>query len=231
MGSMPLVSVIVATKNSARYVGEALESISAQTYGEYEAIVMDAASTDRTVEIAQVFLKTRVVQQRGQGFAGAWNEGIAAARGELIAFLDSDDRWAKEKLEKQVAVFVREPQMEMVIARMEYFLEREGFLPPGFKPELLARDHLAYFPGAMLVRRELFERIGTFGTEWKIASDVEWFKRVKDSGVKVGIVPEVLYYKRVHDANLSYYQARNFNHELIQLLKQSLERKRKGESL
>lgn len=225
----PRVSVIVAVKNGERYLAQALESILAQTYTDFEIIVVDGKSTDRSVEIAASYPKVRCIQQVGTGFSGAWNEGIAAASGEYIAILDSDDWWSEDKLAAQVAVLDQQPEIDFVLTHMKFVLEPGKPYPPGFKPEWLEKEQTGRFPSAMLARKSVFERAGEFNnTDWSITSDIEWFARAKDCGLQFTVVPKLMFFRRVHDANLSHFDAttRNFNRELVGILKQSIDRQR-----
>jgi len=224
----PFVSVIVPVKNGERFLAQALADVLAQTYPDREVIVVDGRSTDRSAEIARSFPEVRCITQRGDGFADAWNQGIEAARGDLLAFLDSDDRWMPEKLEKQVAALERDPGLDYAITRARFFLEDGATLPPGFRPSLLSGEHVANMPSALLARRRVFETVGHFPTHLTIANDVEWFARLKDSGLRGVAVQEALVRKRVHDANLSYFAAADFNHELLRLLRESVERQKTG---
>src|SRR5438132_1043304 len=99
------VSVIMPVKDGEPYLAEALESALAQTHEPHEIVVVDGGSTDRSREIACSYAGVDVVQQRGTGFAGAWNEGVAASSGDILAFIDSDDLWESTKLERQVECF------------------------------------------------------------------------------------------------------------------------------
>ena len=222
----PLVSVIVAVKNGERFLPEALDDVAAQTYDNHEIVVVDGRSTDRSAEIARSFPGARCLEQPGEGFADAWNIGIEAARGGLIAFLDSDDRWVPEKLEAQVGLLGRDPSLAYSITRVRFFLEPGQPPPPGFKPELLDGDHVGHMPSTLLARRALFDEIGMFSTDYRIASDIDWFARVKDSGIGGAVVPEVMAHKRVHDSNLAYFAPQNQNTELLRLLRHSVARQR-----
>jgi glycosyltransferase involved in cell wall biosynthesis len=224
----PLVSVVVPTRNAERFLDEALLSIRAQTYASWEVVLVDAGSTDRTLEVAQRHERVRCLRQSGTGLPDAWNCGLRAARGELVAFLDSDDRWAPTKLARQVQVLQADAGADCVITRMRFVLEPGCAPPPGFRPELLASDHIAQMPSALLARRSAFHRIGGFDTRWPIAADIDWFARAKDAGLRVEVVPEVLVEKRVHDANLSTLGGATLNRELVALLRESVGRKRDG---
>jgi|GraSoiStandDraft_5_1057265.scaffolds.fasta_scaffold166287_2 glycosyltransferase involved in cell wall biosynthesis len=220
----PLVSVIVPVKDGERFLAQALDDVCAQTYPSVELIVVDGHSSDRSADIARSFPGVRCITQERSGFADAWNEGIDAASGALIAFLDSDDRWRPQKLDKQVAALEGDPGADYAITRARFFLELGAALPPGFRPSLLEGDYVANMPSALLARRRAFETVGAFPTHLSIAGDVEWFARLKDSGLRGVVVEEALVEKRVHDANLSYFSASNFNSELLQLLRESIAR-------
>jgi glycosyltransferase involved in cell wall biosynthesis len=100
---LPLVSVIMPAYNTARYIREAIDSVLDQDYPSKELIVIDDGSTDGTLEVLRSYGdRITLIEQRNQGSAVARNAGLAAARGECIAFLDSDDIWLPGKLRLQV---------------------------------------------------------------------------------------------------------------------------------
>jgi glycosyltransferase involved in cell wall biosynthesis len=214
-----LVSVIIAVKNGERYLAEAIESIRAQTYKQREIVVIDGASTDRSFEIASSYDQVRCLRQRGDGLAGAWNEGIEASSGELIAFLDSDDRWLPAKLEAQVRLLAARPELAGAIGRVRFFLEPGMSRPSTFKRELLESDHVANMPGALLVRRSVFERIGHFCPANSITTDIDWFARLE-----LGLVDEVVIEKRVHDSHLYLCDEKGYQRGLLRALRDSVRR-------
>ena len=108
--SEPLISVVIPAHNAEKYLAEALESVRAQTFPDYEIIVIDDGSTDRTAELASSYSGVFLLQQSNRGEAGARNTGIRAARGKYVAFLDADDVWLPSKLEKQAAHLLRHPR-------------------------------------------------------------------------------------------------------------------------
>lgn len=226
MSGEPLVSVVVPTLNAARFLHQGLESVAAQTYGSWEAVLVDGGSIDDTLAIARRYPRVRVVHQRGTGLAGAWNEGIEAARGGLISFLDSDDVWEPEKLVLQVAALEADAGVDCVISLARFVLEPGFPVPPGFRPELLESAHPAQLPSALLARRSVFDRIGVFEPRLAIAADVDWFARLKDAGLRMEVVPELLVHKRVHDTNLSTLGGSTVNRELLEVLRASVHRQR-----
>ncbi len=225
----PLVSIIVPVKNSERFLRETLDTIRAQTYSHYEVIVVDGYSTDASVEIALGYATVRIIEQQSQGFAGAWNEGIAASQGEIVAFLDSDDLWAPRKLALHVDYMANHPEVQFTLALARFFLAEGAILPPEFdRPGLLETDHAGYFPGSLVARRALFAEVGNFDEQLQIASDVEWFARVKDRGIPMAILPEVLFFKRLHQDNLSHSALAKaaWPREVVAVMKASLDRQR-----
>ena len=152
MSSAPLVSVVMATRNAERFLSQALDSVAAQTYEPLELIVVDKSSADGSVEIAESY-GARCVQQRGSGYAGAWNEGIELAQGALISLLDSDDFWVPEKTAAQVRLLTERPELDYVIGRARFFIEPGYPPPPGVRPELLEGLHVAPMPGVLMARR------------------------------------------------------------------------------
>lgn len=100
---MPRVSVIIPAFNAEGFLARALRSVEAQTFGDYEVVLIDDGSTDGTAEIARSFECVRYFHQSNQHQAVARNRGLKEAEGELVAFLDADDEWLPEKLERQLA--------------------------------------------------------------------------------------------------------------------------------
>lgn len=226
----PRISTLMAVKNAARFLRTALDSVMAQTLAPAEIVLVDGGSTDDTTNIALGYPGVRLIQESGRGYASAWNDGILASTGRLIAFLDSDDRWAPDKLRLQVDALAADPEARCAIGHVSFFADPDRPLPPSFRPELLQQPHVAYMPGALLADRTLFDDVGLFDPTWTIANDIDWFAQLKDRGDRMAIVPEVLLHKRVHDQNVSYLTARSpiINAEMIRVLRQSIHRQRRA---
>ena len=112
----PTVSVVVPTYKSVRHVGRMIESVCAQTFADWELIIVDGASDDGTTEVVEAFrgrLRDRLVyiEQSNMGCCFARNTGIDAAKGQFIAFLDSDDEFVPNKLERQLELFKLRPDL------------------------------------------------------------------------------------------------------------------------
>jgi glycosyltransferase involved in cell wall biosynthesis len=119
---LPLVSCIVPVSNGERYLREALDSILAQTYRPTEIIVADDGSTDTTPAVATCYGdRIRYVKQDNAGAPTARNRGLRLARGEFVAFLDSDDLWHPEKLERQMRRFEARPELDHCVTHLQNF--------------------------------------------------------------------------------------------------------------
>lgn len=215
----------MAVKNGERFFAEAIESVLAQDYRPFEIIVVDGQSTDSTAAIAKSYPSIRYILQTGRGIADAYNMGVEAVKGEIIAFLSHDDIWSPHKLEIQVNYLLKYPEIQYVVAKIKLFLEPGHSIPPGFRPELLNGIHTGICMETLVVRRELFDIIGKFDVGFKTGEDTDWFARAIDSGIPMAIVPEVLLFKRVHDQNLSL-NVKDNNKLLLKAMRQSIRRKR-----
>lgn len=125
----PMVSVILPTYNRAQLVGRALRSVLDQTYRDFELIVVDDGSSDHTAEVVRSFADPRIrylCHDENRGAAAARNTGIGAARGEYVAFLDSDDEWLPEKLRRQIEVLQEAPPTVGVIYTDMWRISKEG---------------------------------------------------------------------------------------------------------
>jgi glycosyltransferase involved in cell wall biosynthesis len=223
----PLVSVIIPTKNAARYVAQALESVVTQGYGPLEILVVDGHSTDDTQAIVATFAAAIWIVQSGTGLSDAWNCGVAAARGELIAFLDSDDRYTPERLTAQVRVMVEQPQIDYSIVQTRH-VHAAGEPPAQFRRAGMDADVAALIPGAMLARRALFARVGLFDTTLQICGDIDWFFRVKDLGAVRQDLPLVGLIKQTRHDSLSLDPANGprYHRELLEVIRRSVARQR-----
>lgn len=219
------VSVVVAVKNGERFLAAALDSIAAQTVQPLEILVVDGDSVDQTKSIALSRSGVRVVPQTGAGIANAYNTGIRASAGELVAFLSHDDLWLPDKLKMQIECLRKNPQALLAVCQAEFFLDDPAFVPPGFRPELLTTTPVARIMETLLARRRAFDEIGFFDESLVIAEDVDWFARAADLGAVVETANQVLVRKRIHQTN-AHLQAAGNNRDLLRAVKNSIERKK-----
>lgn len=165
---MPTVSVIVPVYNVERYVADAIASVLAQTWTDFELLAIDDGSSDRSAEIIRGFSdpRIRLIAQSNRGLAGARNAGIRHARGRYLAFLDSDDLWHPEKLARHLEHLEARPEVGVSYCPSE-FIDDEGRRLGYFQSPKLrgieARDVLLRNPvgngSAPVIRRETFAAI------------------------------------------------------------------------
>ena len=208
----PVVSVIIPIYNCARYLPEAIDSVLAQTYRAFEIIVVDDGSTDNTQEVLAPYGdQIRVIRQANAGRGAARNAGILAARGDYIAFLDADDLWLPQKLEKQMALFGSRPEADWVYsdyrpfgqvsARVGSRLQMLESQPPpeGAILRRVLADWSITWTGTVLVRAECFGEIGLFDTSLPVAQDGDMWLRIA-SRFQAACANEVLALYRRHDS-------------------------------
>jgi glycosyltransferase involved in cell wall biosynthesis len=115
----PLVSIVIANYNYARYLGQALDSVLTQTYQNFEVCICDDGSADNSVEVLAAYQakdsRIRFVTQRNQGMAPSWNRAFSMAAGSIITFLDSDDVWLSGRIERVVGAFEKHPRAGIVL--------------------------------------------------------------------------------------------------------------------
>src|SRR3712207_1908731 len=165
----PLVSVVIPCYNQAHFLGEAIESVLAQSYPNVEIIVVDDGSTDATSEVARSYPKVRLVRQENQGLSGARNAGLARSEGEYVVFLDADDRLLPEALETGVEYLEARPECAFVSGPCNRITADGSPLPT--RPRLhVGGDHYLTLlqrcyimpPAAVVYRRAVFESVGCF---------------------------------------------------------------------
>jgi glycosyltransferase involved in cell wall biosynthesis len=221
------VTAVIAVLNGASLIRRALDSIMRQTRPVDDILVVDGHSTDTTVAVALFCPRVRVVQQPGTGIPDAYNAGIDEAHTDLLAFLSHDDEWTPEKIERQIACFEADDDLQVSTSRVRFVADDPADLPPGFRPELLRGDHPAHIMETLMARRQAFKSVGPFRGELPVAHDVDWFARARDMDVKWAFVDEVLLRKHVHDGNVSLH-SKEVNADLLAAVRASIARKRSG---
>lgn len=196
------VSVVIPVFEGERYLEEAIESVLSQTRRVSEVIVIDDGSTDGSARVAQSFgPPVQYYYQLHAGPAAARNRGIELARGAFLGFLDADDVWAKEKIEKQLGAMEEDPALEMVFGGVKEFYSRE--LDESIRNKLRANPSAlpGYHIGAMLVRRDSFWRVGLLDSRWQISEFIDWYARARDLHLRELMLPDLIMWRRLHETN------------------------------
>ena len=233
---MPKVSVIIPAYNAQAYLPETIDSVLAQTYSDYELIVVDDGSKDRTVSIVKQYQtmypeKIKLILKENGGPASARNLGVKAASGEYIAFNDADDLWLPSKLEKQINLFEKlAPHVGLVYNKSKKF-DNDGIwtLPEkfikipvkGWIYKDLLKDNM--IPNqSVIVRKKCFDEVGLFDESPKVVSseDYDMWLRIAMK-YEVSFIDEVLSLYREHPQGINKNYAKAISAEVKVLEKHS----------
>jgi glycosyltransferase involved in cell wall biosynthesis len=203
----PTVSVIIPTYNRAHLVDRAIQSVLNQTYHDFELIVVDDGSTDSTEEVVRSIKDPRIRYTRhnqNRGGSAARNSGIKMARGEYIAFQDSDDEWLPEKLDKQMRVFENAPAEVGVVYTDMWRIrgeEKKYWHSPIIRPEdgIVYKQALDRVMGigiaTAIIKRECFNVVGMFDESFPRFIDLELFIRLSKN----------YYFYHINEPLVNYY--------------------------
>ena len=219
------VSVIIPVYNGERYLLEAIQSVIGQTQPASEIIIVDDGSSDGSRAIAYSFSEVTYLSQDNRGTASARNLGIANAKGQFVALLDQDDTWAPNKLELQLAAFDDHPDCSVVFTGVQQFLSPDLAATHSDRFEIPDRPQEGFSPSSMLVRRDVFDRVGGFDETLDQAEWIDWLLRLNESEVKSIVMEDVLCFRRIHAGNKGVV-SRHLRGEYLRALKRSVDRRR-----
>ncbi len=221
------VSVVIPAYNAARFLPEAIESVRRQTRPVHQIIVVDDGSTDDTKQVvAGLGQDVTYVHQANAGVSSARNRGIQEATGDIVAFLDADDRWLPEKSEKQLAVFERNPQVGLVgTDRCDVDTKDQVILDSLFRKQGLHDEfvELAGSPlmdafgrlilinflptSSVMVSKRALDNVGGFASDIRYGEDLELWARIA-ARYPLVCLPDVLVLYRLHDSNAIHHTER-----------------------
>lgn len=230
----PSVSVIISTYNRAYMLRDALASVFAQTYQDFEVIVVDDGSTDATRDVVGEYGgRVHYIYQQNEGYCRARNSGIRVARGKYIAFLNDDDVWLPRKLEIQVHVLETRPEISLVCGPARVVRDREVRLAycedPPEPPDLvrclvgwyIEHRQIVYTPTVVTIRRDILDRSGYFDPALEAFEDWDLWIRVASAGGRFARVSDPVAEYRLHESNISNDHAR-MNRAFIAVLEKTL---------
>lgn len=209
---MPRVSVIIPTFNRASMIQEAIESVLAQTYHDFEIIVVDDGSTDDTRQIIEAIHDERIHYcfQPNQGCAVARNNAAALSQGQYLVFLDSDDILSANALAFLAAQLDRRPDVGLVAGGFRHVNVKRRVLreirPWAHHPSITLESLLFYGltpPSAVMIRRDWFERAGRFDPKFGGAEDLDFWYRLMLVGCRMIWKQSIVCEYRIHDSNIT----------------------------
>ncbi|HTO17291.1 MAG TPA: glycosyltransferase family A protein [Edaphocola sp.] len=200
---LPFFSVIITTYNRAALIERALYSLISQVEKDWQGIIIDDGSCDRTPSVIAPYLEKYpsliYLRQENKGCPSAKNAGIILSSGRYISFLDSDDEYEKEHLKLRKTFLTKNPETELLHGGMKII--GEPFVPDRF--DLDKRIHLndCVVGGTFFIKRTVFNQIGNFGAT-SIGHDAEYFERAEVAGINIAKVnfPTYIYHKDNPDA-------------------------------
>jgi glycosyltransferase involved in cell wall biosynthesis len=203
-----MISVVIPAYNAAKFIRRTIDSVLAQSYTDYELIVVDDGSTDETNQVVQSYgAKVRYIRQDNAGDGPARNAGIAAAQGDWIAFLDHDDEWLPDRLTLQMDLLQRNPDLRWCGAN--YFNSCLGRRQPAGDIDkltkiLAGREYFdnffiaigvqgcAVLTTTMIVHRDVFKKVGGFDSCWALCADYDMWWRIAYDFPRIGYLPQPL---------------------------------------
>lgn len=210
---IPVVSVIIPVYNRFEMAKEAVASVIGQTYRDLELIIVDDGSIDMTPLLPTYFaddLRVKYIRLKHSGMPGlVRNRGVNIAQGKYIAFLDSDDLWMAEKIDKQLNYLTKNPSCRIVHTRETWIRNGKTVSQAGFNhkrfgnifPDALGKCIVG--PSTVLIEKKLYEELGGFRDDLEIAEDYELWLRLTDSNT-MGYIDDPLVTKRAgHGDQLS----------------------------
>jgi glycosyltransferase involved in cell wall biosynthesis len=213
---MPKVSVIIPTFNRAQSVGKAINSVLKQTYQDFETIVVDDGSTDNTkLTVDSYGNSVKYLYQANSGAGSARNTGISNSTGEYIAFLDSDDFFAEQNLEKKISILEEQLQIGWIYSDWQFVDEQGAFLKKGSVQHDYSKKRLSgnifaelfykrnfITPSTVIVRRSVLDHVGYFDPMIPSQEEYDLWLRIS-AKYSIHYIDEILVFRTIHGAMLS----------------------------
>jgi glycosyltransferase involved in cell wall biosynthesis len=193
MGSM--ISVVVPAYNARPFIREALASIFREAAFDLDVIVVDDGSTDGTADVALEF-PVRCLRSEHRGVSAARNLGLAAATGDLLAWLDADDRWASGRFDGPLQALASDPKLDVVYGYVQQFTAMKH------PEQCIGAPRPGRLPGSMLIRRDAFLRVGGFDESLRIGEFMDWLVRARHCGLREAMIEQLCLERRIHGHNL-----------------------------
>ncbi|MFI0778401.1 glycosyltransferase family 2 protein [Streptomyces sp. NPDC021212] len=216
-GTLPAVSVVIPCRDYGHYLPHAVESVLAQTYPDWELVVVDDGSTDDTAAVARSLIaghpgrRIRLLEQAGAGVSAARNAGIAATTGRYVLPLDADDVIAPTMLERTVAVLDENPGIAIVSTDVSVFTDDDprgqALELPAYDRDLLLRQLIMFY--CSLYRREVWQEVGGYAEDMRTGEDWDFWIACAERGFTAHHLHEPLFGARNKDDGLHVEAAEN----------------------
>jgi glycosyltransferase involved in cell wall biosynthesis len=224
------ISVIMPVYNGEKYLKEAIDSILDQSYKSFEIILIDDGSNDSTAEIAKTYKEDLIyLYQENKGIAASRNRGISEAKGEYISFLDADNIWIQNKLQKQKEKLFADSSIDMIFGMIEHFYSPDTDEIFRRSVRCPSEPLQGIDTNTVLIKRSTFLQVGLFSTNYKIGEFIEWHARAQENGFKEYCIPEVLLRRRIHHNNYTLIN-KDVKNDYARIIKDMLIRRKNKNS-
>jgi glycosyltransferase involved in cell wall biosynthesis len=219
------VDVVIPVRDGELYLREAIESALGQTHPAVDVVVVDDGSRDESLALARRYEpRVRCLSQPPRGIGPARNAGAAEVAGDYLTFLDADDRWPSDRIERLLTAFGADPSLDVAFGRLVEFVSPELDAAGAGRR---AEPRPASVAGTVLLRRSAWERVGGFAPDKIVSEFLDWLLRARELGLREALVPHVVIERRVHAANNTRVQRGEFA-EYARTLKSALDRGREN---
>jgi glycosyltransferase involved in cell wall biosynthesis len=232
MSTAPAISVIMSVYNGGRFLSQAVESILAQTFSDFEFIIIDDGSTDDSRAVLQQFAqkdqRIKLTSRENRGLTKSLNEGIAMAQGEFLARMDSDDVSLPERFALQIEFLRAHPDC-VAVGGDSVRIDEDGREMTGPKmpvshdeieAELLLGKGGALMHPTLMVRKEAMNAVGGYRELFKTSQDLDLYLRLAQKG-KLANIPQVVLRYRIHDASVSSAKREQQDCDVAGILRQA----------
>lgn len=235
------ISVIIPAYNEERYIAEAIESVLVQTYRDFELIVLDDGSSDRTREIALSYAerdsRVRVESHLNVGIGPTLNRGFELAKNEWVAMLQGDDVMMPDRFERQLSFLAEHPELAAAGGWCKHIDSRGRIIAKGESPLITfeaienlyrANEPVIINSSTAIVRKSVLQSIGGYRGKFRVNEDVDMWNRLVENGYRILAQPEYLVKYRVHAGSVSISRAR-FIRKQVRWVKDCMVRRRSGQ--
>lgn len=200
------VATVIPAFDAEPFLAEAIESVLGQTSPAAEVLIVDDGSHDRTAGIATQYEDrgVRLFRQQNRGAGAARNRGVALTSSPVLAFLDADDLWPRDRLERLLAVLSADHALDGVIGDVECFPSPDMAEADRARLAVPAGTQPGWLPGALLLRRSAWERVAPFDESLANGGEfIDWVSRARAAGVTLRRLEAIVLRRRVHPASMT----------------------------
>lgn len=193
----PLISVIIPIYNGEKFIENLIAQLNIQDYSPLEVIVIDDGSIDRTAQILSNYTHLNYIYQENAGPAVARNSGLKKAQGEFIAFLDCDDLWSETHLKSLIQLFNDDFELGIVKGKIQNQTLIHQIT------ENIDEPYFNCLLGSCIIRKSIFDKIGSFDEELMFCEDMDWFTRAWENNILLKKIDKISLYYRRHEHNMT----------------------------